>query len=57
MGWLSFAGVGSRWRRSLRSYEKLRQNSLFGSRSGHLRGCVCGGSASVQKERHELPNE
>jgi len=52
-----FAGVGSRFGRSLQPYEKLHQGSLFGSRGGHLRDCLCGGSASVQKERQELPNE
>ena len=38
-------------------YEKVCENSLLGSRGDDLRDCVCRGSASVQEERQELPDE
>jgi hypothetical protein len=37
-----FAGANLGSMRRLRPYENLYQNSLFGSRGGDLRDCVCG---------------
>ena len=41
----------------LNLYEKLCQNSLLDSRGCDLRDCVRSGSARVQEEREELPDE